>query len=191
MARHSQIDNETLIQRLTQVFRDYGYEGASLTNLSKATGLKKASLYHRFPGGKEEMALEVLNSAGKWVGENIVSPLKSDMKPEKKIKNLSKKLDEFYCGGKDACLLNMLASPDIKNGPFSKHIREAFQVWIKSLTGVLIESGIDPKESRRRSENAIAMLQGTLVIARGMNDTKPFKSFLRSLPKILLYDENT
>jgi len=190
MARHAQIDNETLIQKLTQVFRDYGYEGASLTNLSKATGLKKASLYHRFPGGKEEMALEVLNSAGKWVGENIVSPLKSDMKPEKKIKNLSKKLDEFYCGGKDACLLNMLASPDIQNGLFSKHIKEAFQVWIKSLTDVLIESGIDPKESRRRSENAIAMMQGTLVMSRGMNDTKPFKSFLRSLPKILLYDEN-
>ncbi|MCH8014302.1 MAG: helix-turn-helix transcriptional regulator, partial [Candidatus Dadabacteria bacterium] len=86
MARHKQIDNETLIRKLTQVFRDYGYEGASLTNLSKATGLKKASLYHRFPGGKEEMAIEVLNKAGKWIEENIVSPLNSNLKPEKKIK---------------------------------------------------------------------------------------------------------
>ena len=42
MARHKQVDNETLIRKLTQVFRDYGYEGASLTNLSKATGLKKS-----------------------------------------------------------------------------------------------------------------------------------------------------
>ncbi len=189
MARHSQIDNETLIQRLTQVFRDYGYEGASLTNLSNATGLKKASLYHRFPGGKEEMALEVLNSAGKWVEENIVSPLNSTLTPERKIKKLAKKLDEFYCGGKHACLLNMLASPDIKNGLFSKHIKEAFQVWIKSLTDVIIESGIDPKDSRRRSENVIAMMQGTLVISRGMNDTKPFKNFLKSLPNILLNAE--
>jgi len=191
MARHSQIDNETLIQRLTQVFRDYGYEGASLTNLSKATGLKKASLYHRFPGGKEEMAMVVLSSAGKWVGENIVSPLKSNLTPEKKIKKLAKKLDEFYCGGKGACLLNMLASPDIQNGPFSKHIKGAFQVWIKSLTDVLIESGIDPKESRRRAENIIAMMQGTLVMSRGMNDTKPFKNFLKTLPNILTNDQNT
>ena len=190
MARHSQIDNETLIHRLTQVFRDYGYEGASLTNLSKATGLKKASLYHRFPGGKEQMALEVLNSAGKWVEENIVSPLNSNLTPEKKIKKLAKKLDEFYCGGKDACLLNMLASPDIQNGPFSKHIKGAFQVWIKSLTDVLIESGIDTKESRRRAENIIAMMQGTLVMSRGMNDTKPFKNFLKTLPNTLLNDEN-
>ena len=185
MARHVQVDDETLIQRLTQVFRDYGYEGASLTILSKATGLKKASLYHRYPGGKEQMALEVLNSAGKWVGENIVAPLNSDQTPEKKIKYLAKKLDEFYIGGKGACLLNMLASPDITSGLFTKHINGAFQVWIKSLTNVLVESGFDRKESKRRAENTIAMMQGTLVISRGMNDTKPFKSFLKSLPNIL------
>jgi len=181
MARHAQVDDETLIQRLTQVFRDYGYEGASLTILSKATGLKKASLYHRYPGGKEQMALEVLNSAGKWVGENIVAPLNSDQTPEKKIKYLAKKLDEFYIGGKGACLLNMLASPDINSG---------FQVWIKSLTNVLVESGFDPKESKRRAENTIAMMQGTLVISRGMNDTKPFKNFLKSLPNILDNNKN-
>lgn len=188
MARHKQVDNETLIRKLTQVFRDYGYEGASLTNLSKATGLKKASLYHRFPGGKEEMALEVLNRAGNWVGENIVSPLKSNIKPENKIKIMVKKLDEFYSGGNDSCLLNMLASPEIAKGPFTTHIKEAFQLWIATLTDVLIESGIDSKESRVRAENAIAMLQGTLVISRGMNDPKPFKNFLKSLPKSLLDD---
>jgi len=190
MARQAQIDNETLIKKLTQVFRDYGYEGSSLTILSKATGLKKASLYHRFPGGKEEMALGVLNSAGKWVEENIVTPLNSNLTPEKKIKNMAKKLDEFYSGGKGTCLLNMLSSPDIKSGPFSNHIKEAFQVWIKSLTGVLIECGIGPKESRRRAENAIAMMQGTLVISRGMNDTKLFKNFLSNLPNILINDDN-
>jgi len=185
MARHAQIDDDTLVQKLTQVFRDYGYEGASLSILSKATGLKKASLYHRFPGGKEQMALEVLGSAGKWVEKNIIIPLNSGETPEKKIKYLAKKLDEFYIGGKGSCLLNMLSSPDIKKGPFSGHIKDAFQVWINSLTDVLIESGISPAESKKRAENAIAMMQGTLVMSRGMNDTKPFKNFLKNLPEIL------
>lgn len=185
MARKQQIDNETLLIRLTQAFRDYGYEGTSLTILSKVTGLKKASLYHRFPGGKEEMALKVLGRAGEWVQENIISILNSELTPEKKLKNMAKKLDEFYTGGSDACLLNMLASPEIARGPFSKHISEAFQVWIKSLTNVLIESGISRNESQKRAENAIAMLQGTLVMSRGLNDTKPFKNFLKSFPDIL------
>ena len=185
MARKAQVDDETLIKKLTQVFRDHGYEGASLTILAKATGLKKASLYHRFPGGKEQMALEVLGSAGMWVEENIVNPLNSNKTPEKKIKYLAKKLDEFYIGGKGACLLNMLSSPDINSGPFSNHIKEAFHIWIKSLTDVLIESGMDPKESRRKAEETIAMMQGTLVMSRGLNDTKPFRNFLKTLPDIL------
>jgi AcrR family transcriptional regulator len=41
---------------LAEVFREHGYEDASLSLLSQATGLGKGSLYHFFPGGKEEMA---------------------------------------------------------------------------------------------------------------------------------------
>ena len=132
------------------------------------------------------MALEVLNRAGNWVGDNIIVPLTSDIEPENKIKIMVKKLDEFYTGGSDSCLLNMLSSPEIARGPFTAHIKEAFDVWINTLTDVLVESGLSRKESRRRAENAVAMIQGTLVMSRGMNDPKHFKNFLKNLPGMLL-----
>ena len=50
MARPQSVQDQDLMQRLSCVFRDVGYDGASLSILSEATGLKKASLYHRFPG---------------------------------------------------------------------------------------------------------------------------------------------
>lgn len=37
---------EEVIPKLVSVFRHYGYEGATVSRLSQATGLKKASLYH-------------------------------------------------------------------------------------------------------------------------------------------------
>ena len=52
---------EEAIAQLSKVFRQYGYEGATLARLSAATGLRKASLYHHFPKGKEKMAAAVLN----------------------------------------------------------------------------------------------------------------------------------
>jgi len=52
----TKVNEEELLDRLTSVFRTHGFEGASLSLISKATGLQRASLYHRFPGGKEEMA---------------------------------------------------------------------------------------------------------------------------------------
>ncbi len=65
-------------QVVSEVFRRVGYDGASLEELAKATGLKKSSLYHRFPEGKRQMATEVLRFAGQWVKENITDVLKRD-----------------------------------------------------------------------------------------------------------------
>ena len=54
MARTAKVSDQELMERLAKVFRNYGYEGASMTVLAKVTGLQKASLYHRFPGGKQD-----------------------------------------------------------------------------------------------------------------------------------------
>ena len=86
MGRKATIEEGELMLRLSSVFRDVGYEGATLTILSKATGLKKASLYHRFPDGKEQMAREVLETAGAWLDENILAPLKGEGEPEVRVK---------------------------------------------------------------------------------------------------------
>ena len=68
------VHDEKLIERLTSVFRIYGYEGASLSRIAEATGLQRASLYHRFPGGKEEMAEAVLNACRPLVYQPYPSP---------------------------------------------------------------------------------------------------------------------
>ena len=41
---------EGLLETLGAVFESRGYDGATLSLLSAATGLGKASLYHPFPG---------------------------------------------------------------------------------------------------------------------------------------------
>ena len=51
---------ERLLLAIGEVFETRGYDGATLTLLSAATGLGKASLYHHFPGGKADMAAALL-----------------------------------------------------------------------------------------------------------------------------------
>ena len=58
---HPKVSEEEVVQKLFQVFRLKGFDGASLSDLAEATGLKKASLYHRYPGGKQEMAAAVMD----------------------------------------------------------------------------------------------------------------------------------
>ena len=60
------MDRSEAVQKLVMVFRQHGYEGATLSKISEATGLGRASLYHHFPGGKQEMARAVLESVAAW-----------------------------------------------------------------------------------------------------------------------------
>lgn len=186
MGRKASVEEEDLMARLSAVFRDVGYEGATLAMLSEATGLKKASLYHRFPGGKEQMAREVLERAGAWLDANILAPLRGDGTPEDRIGAMVRKLDEFYSGGKQACLLNMLSSARIHDGPFTPLIKQVFEAWVDTLSAVLAGAGFDEKTAVARAERAVIMLQGSLVVSRGMGTTRPFRAFLETLPAELL-----
>jgi len=53
---------DDILQSAAQVFRQKGFHGASMADISEAVSLKKASLYHHF-GSKQEILLELLNKA--------------------------------------------------------------------------------------------------------------------------------
>lgn len=186
MARKALIENDALIDRLSATFREVGYEGASLALLSEATGLKKASLYHRFPGGKEQMGLEVLQEAGRWLTEHVLKPLASKGTPRERIAAMTGELDSFYQGGKQACLLNLLSSPIGEESPFKETIRQMFEAFVESLASVIAEAGCSPAAARDRAEHGVALIQGSLVLARGLGSTKPFRNALDALADELL-----
>ena len=77
--------DDVIIDRLSDVFRSQGYEGASLTKLSEATGLQRASLYYRFPGGKQEMAEAVLAQIDARIATGILGPLKAPGSPAERV----------------------------------------------------------------------------------------------------------
>jgi len=186
MARLASVQDDELLRRLSRVFRTVGYEGASLTMLSEATGLKKASLYHRFPGGKEQMAREVLGAADAWLSEHILTPLTSDEPPEIRIQAMIAQLNAFYEGGRQACLLNILSSPVSERGPFFEMVEAAFRKWIAALATALEDAGFDREAARRRAEHAVTRVQGSLVLSRGLKSTAPFEECLATLERELL-----
>ena len=72
----TKVTDDEVFQNIAEVFRTYGYEGASIRLLSEATGLERASLYHRFPNGKEGMAVAVIAHTGAWFHEHVFLPLR-------------------------------------------------------------------------------------------------------------------
>jgi TetR/AcrR family transcriptional regulator, lmrAB and yxaGH operons repressor len=186
MSRPRSIAEDDLLARLARVFSEVGYEGASLSLLAQATGLQKASLYHRFPGGKKQMADEVLATTGTWLEAHILAPLAGPGTATEKLATVAANLDGFYQGGARACLLNMLSSPRIEDGPFAPAIRGAFEALITAFTGLATEAGAATEAARQRGERAVMLLQGALVLSRGTGSTAPFRAALAALPAELL-----
>ena len=63
-----------VLDRLMDTFRRDGYDGASLAQWSAVTGLGKSSLYHHFPGGKSDMALQVLAHMAAGLERDLLAP---------------------------------------------------------------------------------------------------------------------
>lgn len=186
MSRTSAIDDGELIARLSSVFRDVGYEGATLSALAAATGLQKASLYHRYPGGKQQMADEVLAAALAWVADNIIAPLKKDGPLDQRLAAAQRGLTAFYGAGSTSCLLNVLITPRGLGGPFDATIESAFEGLINAFTAFAHEAGASRKDARRIGMRVIALVQGSLVLARGLRDPKPFRDVIDALPHDLM-----
>jgi TetR/AcrR family transcriptional regulator, lmrAB and yxaGH operons repressor len=181
MARPQTVADDELMGRLSCVFREVGYEAASLAMLSEATGLQKASLYHRFPRGKQQMADEVLAGALAWYEANIFAEIRGKGTPAERLGRVIARLDAFYDGGRQACLLNMLASAKPGQGPFSAGIKSAFEALVDAFSSLVTDAGYPKNTARLRAERAVMLLHGSLVMSRGLGSSSPFKTCLAGL----------
>jgi len=106
--RPAKVTDEQLYEDLAGVFRRKGYDGTSYSDIMAATGLVKASLYHRFPGGKEQMVNAVLNRVDKEFVDYVLAPAFAEGNVQERAEQAAERLAEFYAGGKRWCLLDTL-----------------------------------------------------------------------------------
>lgn len=174
-----------VVGRLTTVFRRHGYDGATLSRLSQATGLGKASLYHHFPGGKEDMAEAVLDNAEAWLQSHVVQPLRGPGSARQRLEHMTRALDQLYAGGREGCLLAALTLGEARER-FHDRLRRAFKAWIGAIAGVLAEAGLKGEEAARRAEEAVLRIEGALVLGAALGSPAPFRRLLAALPDELL-----
>lgn len=179
-----QLNRDEVIDRLAAVFRQHGYEGASLKRLSAATGLGRSSLYHHFPRGKEDMAVAVLDRANAWIGEHVAGALKGAGPPPARLELAGRKLLEFYDHGRASCLLDLFATGEARV-LFGGTVRQALLTMAHAFRDLAVDAGVAPDEAARRGEDAVIALQGALIVARGLGSPDPFERTIRELPERL------
>lgn len=169
------------IPLIAEVFRELGYEGASLSRITERTGVSKGSLYYFFPGGKEEMAAAVLTHIDGWFEKNMFAPL-SGSEPREAISHMWRAVLDYFRSGRRVCLVGAFALDETRD-LFAKQIQDYFQRWIKALKGCLIRAGADRKLAQDLAEECVAGVQGALLMSRAMDTTDPFVRCIRRLAR--------
>ena len=181
---HKIISDEAFLENALDMFRSRGYEGVSLSQLSAASGLEKASVFYRFPGGKSEVVMAVVKRVSDWFEENVFAPLKAEGSPHRRVAIVAAKLRTFYREGTRPCVTDVLS---IAGGTeeLAATLRVALQAWLKAFTDIAKESGMPLSLARARAEEAIVKIEGSLVLARVLGDNAPFLRVIRLLPDLL------
>lgn len=182
---HKTISDDEMMLRALELFRTYGFHGVSLKQLADSMGLEKASLYYRFPGGKDEIALAVVQAVDAGVREKVFQALdKPGVSPKHRVRLACDELRRFYGGGTKSCTLDVMSIPGSTDA-----IREVLQTtlkdWTDAFARIAMEAGLTPAQARARAEEAIILLEGALVISRVNGIGAAFERVMKQLPKLL------
>ena len=172
------LSREELLERLLTLFRERGYDGASLADVSAATSLGKSSLYHHFPGGKQDMGAAVLEQAGGWLERDIVGALTADRPPARRLDAMFAALRSFYGGGTRPCILAALVTGSAHD-LFQPALAGTFRTWMQALVTLLTEAGVAAGTARELAQDLVVAVQGSLIVARGTQDPDVFRDVLR------------
>ncbi len=175
---------QSYVPPLLDLFRQYGYDGVSLSKISEVTGLGKASLYHHFPGGKDDMVETVLNALDQWLQETTVDALAVEGDALTRLGRMGDRIRDAYSHGEKPCMLASLMLGSAKD-VFQPHVKAMLQRWMGAIAAVLIEDGMDRDLAQRRGEEAVVAIQGSLIVARVLDDPAIFERTMERLPQRL------
>jgi AcrR family transcriptional regulator len=167
-----------IVEASAELFRRQGYNATGVKQIVTEAKAPFGSVYHHFPGGKEEIGAAAIRVSGARYEELI--PLVFDPAPD-----LPTAVRWFFAGAaqhlletdfEDACPVATVA---LEVSSISETMRracaEVFDGWIAAGTARHADGGLDPAQARRLTVAMICALEGAFVLARASRTTEPLE----------------
>ncbi|MGH8877590.1 MAG: TetR/AcrR family transcriptional regulator [Stackebrandtia sp.] len=168
-----------------------GYHGTGLNELLAAAEAPRGSFYHHFPRGKDQLIGEALVAAGREV-DGVVDRLAETAATPAQLASrlltaLAQRMTEAdYAKG---CPVAIVALEVAAGNPELRMIcGEIYAGWQKRLADALLDHGRDPATAEELAATALALIEGSLVLARAHRSRKPIERVERQITRLLATD---
>lgn len=153
----------------------HGYHGFGLKALSEAAGLPYGSIYHHFPGGKEEIAVAAITGTGKLVGRMI-------QQASEDVFATSASLFDFMAAklsGSQWMSGCPVGTPALDGGSEVDAIRaacaSAFDSMESGFSALLEDLGLPKSDARGIAVTVVAAYEGATLLARVRQSQAPLE----------------
>jgi len=169
---------ERIVNSSATLFRRQGYTATGVKQIVADAEAPFSSLYHFFPGGKDELAAEAIRSSGEMFRELVEGVF--DAAPDA----LTGVHDCFagaaetlrLTGYADACPIATVALEVAStNEPLRRATADVFDSWIASASTRFAAQGIERASARALAIVMIGALEGAFVLSRASRSTEPLE----------------
>ncbi|NUT32452.1 MAG: TetR/AcrR family transcriptional regulator [Hamadaea sp.] len=168
---------EKMVKAAALLFGERGYAAVSFQDVIARSGAPRGSIYHHFPGGKEQLAAEAL----RWYAERTRAKMAADREAGgpavdavsgyfTSIAYWLRKTD--YRAG---CPVGAVALDLGDDDALQQVVREAFDDWRRVLERAFLDEGCAPGQARAFAALVIAASEGGIMLARAERDVRPYE----------------
>jgi TetR/AcrR family transcriptional repressor of lmrAB and yxaGH operons len=163
----------TMIEGAAVLLAKHGLQGTSFSEVLEYTGAPRGSVYHHFPGGKDQLVGEAVE----LTGSNVYAALDAKAgAPATEIADyflslwrsvLTRSNFEAGCA---VLAVTVAAEP----GEVADRAAGVFRRWRAHLASLLHQGGLTQGDAARMSALLIASSEGAVVLSRAERSLEPF-----------------
>lgn len=165
-----------MLEATALLLRQRGYHGTSLNDILSASGAPRGSLYFHFPGGKDQLVVEVtrdsVEKVTQWLGEALAAERDPAVAVHHIYQSIARMLED------NQFTLGCPVAPVVLDSPadmpeLAELCRSAFAQWIGLLQAALVGAGVPERRAYALALLVESSLEGLMVIARATRDRAP------------------
>jgi len=177
---------ERLLAGARRLLAEKGYAGMELRDVAERGDAPRGSIYHHFPGGKRQLAIE----AAELEGTEIRAAIERSLEERGLAATLTMFGEMFRRRVKDqperlGCPVAAAALARPEDPALAAAATAAFQSWEAPIAAALRDEGVAKREAETFAGLVVSTIEGALVRARAAGDQAPLDSAIAGLKQAL------
>jgi AcrR family transcriptional regulator len=153
-----------------------GYNATSFKDVWEHARTPRGSVYFHFPGGKEELGLEIVHAAAQALAAMARGAGAQTRTPATFLRRLATQFAERLerSDFREGCPLGAIALEMSNGSPALRAAADdAFAVWAEAIAAELERKGVAQAVASELAEDAVSVLEGALLVSKTRGARQP------------------